>query len=63
MERRYTSPTLGEVLKYLVDVSGVMPRKAHDRKDDTEFDEVEAKSYHLPTWRTNDQCLAATAGD
>lgn len=45
MDRRYTSPTLGEVLKYLVDASGVMPRKAHDRKDDTEFDEVEAKSY------------------
>ncbi|NVZ99265.1 hypothetical protein [Pseudomonas gingeri] len=45
MERLYTSPTLGEVLKYLVDASGILPRKARDREDDTEFDEVEAKSF------------------
>lgn len=45
MDRLYTSPTLGDVVKYLVDASGVMPRKARDRSDETEFDEVRAKTY------------------
>lgn len=45
MDRLYTSPTLGDVVKYLVDASGIMPRKARDRSDETEFDEVMAKTY------------------
>ena len=45
MDRLYTSPTLGDVVKYLVDASGIMPRKARDRLDKTEFDEVMAKTY------------------
>lgn len=45
MDRLYTSPTVGDVVKYLVDASGIMPRKARDRSDKTEFDEVVAKTY------------------
>lgn len=45
MERVYTSPTLGDVVKYAVAASGVMPRKAHDRLDETEFDQSMAKTY------------------
>lgn len=45
MERVYTSPTLGDVVKYAVAASGVMPRKAHDRLDESEFDQNMAKTY------------------
>lgn len=45
MERLYTSPTLGDVAQYAVAASGVMPRKAHNREDETEFDQGIAKTY------------------
>ncbi|MBA1245823.1 hypothetical protein [Pseudomonas japonica] len=45
MDKVFTSPTLGEVVRYIVTASGVMARKARDREDDTEFDEGDAKSY------------------
>lgn len=45
MERHYTSPTLGDVAQYAVAASGVMPRKACDREDETEFDRSMAKTY------------------
>ncbi len=45
MERQYTSPTLGDVAQYAVAACGVMPRKARNRDDETEFDESTAKTY------------------
>ncbi|MBN6715568.1 hypothetical protein JSY17_16355 [Pseudomonas capsici] len=45
MERQYTSPTLGDVAQYAVAACGVMPRKARNRDDETEFDQGMAKTY------------------
>nr|WP_314486852.1 hypothetical protein [uncultured Pseudomonas sp.] len=65
MERQYTSPTLGEVVKYAVAASGVMPRKAHDRHDLTEFDQGMAKTYQKRMQRlAKEDChLQSALGD
>ncbi|MDX9681868.1 hypothetical protein QMK56_10200 [Pseudomonas protegens] len=45
MERQYTSPSLGDVAQYAMAACGVMPRKARNRDDETDFDQGMAKTY------------------